>query len=57
MELAALPATGHERSGLGCWADNEKLQAGMTSWACGDPEVDDLGLCAFHRTKLFGKAS
>jgi hypothetical protein len=39
----------------GCWADSELLTE--VKGACQGKPTDGLGLCAFHRAKLFGKAS
>jgi hypothetical protein len=36
----------------GCWADNERL--GEID-ACRETPTDTLGLCAWHRERLFGK--
>jgi len=53
MELAALPADGSiTRDAAGCWADHDDPSC---PWACGKPAADDLGLCAWHRTALFGE--
>jgi hypothetical protein len=55
IELRALRADGHNEADPDrCWADNEAPGA---PWACGSTDVDPLGLCAWHREKLFGDAA
>jgi hypothetical protein len=53
IELAALRADRDvEDDPQACWADS--VQLGYRG-ACGDTDTDTLGLCAYHRAKLFGE--